>query len=283
MARPAAKYKAPPAPTGPAPASRRKRAEPSSGSAPEHVERNRAAWERWAPGFEPAARRAWKDEELRWGIWGLAESELQLLTSLELDTDVVELGCGTATVSAWLARHGARPVAVDFARAQIDAVGRLQLAFGVPFRTVCGNAEKLEFDDESFDLAISEYGVSLWSEPDRWLPEAHRLLRPGGRLIFVTNSAFLMACTPSTGGRAEEALVRDYFSMAKVEFDEEDAVEFHPTHGEWVRALVAAHFVLEDLIEVRPPPNAVARFDFASLDWARSWPSEEIWVARKAG
>jgi hypothetical protein len=74
--------------------------------------------------------------------------------------------------------------------------------------------------------------------------------------------------------------VRDYFFMGSVEF-EDDAVEFHPTHGEWVRALRATGFVLDDLVEVRPPPDAVARFDFAPLDWARRWPSEEIWVARK--
>jgi SAM-dependent methyltransferase len=249
---------------------------------PDYIGRNKAAWERWAPEYEVAGRRAWREDELRWGIWGIPESELQLFEALEQADDVVELGCGTAVVSAWLAREGFRPVAVDFARAQLETVSRLQLDFGLNFPVICVNAEQLWYEDASFDVAVSEYGASLWCSPHRWLPEAHRLLRPGGTLIFFTNGAFLMACTPTDGGPAAESLVRDYFSMEKVEFPEDDVVEFHPTHGEWIRLLHSTGFVLENLIEVQPPPEAEARFEFVSLDWARQWPSEEIWIARKA-
>ena len=59
-------------------------------------------------------------------------------------------------------------------------------------------------------------------------------------------------------------------------------MEFHLAHGEWVRILNATGFMLENLIEVQPAPNAKARFEFASLEWARRWPSEDIWIARKA-
>ena len=31
----------------------------------------------------------------------------------------------------------------------------------------------------------------------------------------------------------------------------------------------------------RPPKEAKARFDFVSVEWARRWPSEEIWIARE--
>jgi SAM-dependent methyltransferase len=137
------------------------------------------------------------------------------------------------------------------------------------------------FDNSSFDLAISEYGASLWCNPRRWLPEAYRLLRPGGQLVFFTNGAMLMACTPPDGGEASDQLMRDYFSRYRVEFPE-GGVEFHLTHGHWVRLLRATGFVLENLIEVRPSVGAKPRFGFVALDWARRWPSEEIWVARKA-
>src|SRR5690348_2826869 len=47
-----------------------------------------------------------------------------------------------------------------------------------------------------FDLAISECGASLWCDPARWVPEAARVLRPGGRLVFHTTSVLLAMCQP---------------------------------------------------------------------------------------
>lgn len=246
----------------------------------DYVERNRTAWERWAPGYVDAGRKAWQ-EQLRWGIWGIPESEARLLAGVKPRADVIELGCGTAAISACLARLGLRPIGVDIVRSQLETAAQFEREFGLSFGLLCANAEKLHFEDASFDLAISEYGASLWCDPLRWLPEAHRLLRPDGRLIFITNSPLLMACTPEEGGPARNRLVRDYFSTYRMEFPGDGAVEFHLTHGQWVRLLGATGFVLENLIEVQAPPEAKAGFDFASLEWARRWPSEDIWVLRK--
>lgn len=247
----------------------------------DYIERNRTAWGRWAPDAA-AGRKAWQ-EQLRWGIWGIPETEARLLDGAEPRADVIELGCGTAAISAWLSRLGLRPIGVDFVRAQLEAAARLQREFGISFGLLCANAEKLHFGDESFDMAISEYGASLWCDPRRWLPEAHRLLRSHGRLILVTNSPLLMACTPTDGGLARDRMVRSHFGKSQWEFPGDDgAVEFHLTHAEWVRMLNATGFVLENLIEVQPSPGARARFEFASLEWALRWPSEDIWVARKA-
>jgi SAM-dependent methyltransferase len=254
---------------------------PRGGPAPDYIERNRAAWERWAPDHAARGGSAWRDQELRWGLWDTPESELQLLRDVSARSDVIELGCGTAAISAWLARREIRPVAVDISPAQLKTAEQLQHEFGLWFPLIRANAEEVPFDRGSFDLAISEYGASLWCNPRRWLPEAHRLLRPNGQLIFVTNGAFLIACTPADGGAAGDRLVRDYFSRYRVEFPGEEAVEFHLTHGHWVRLLRATGFVLENLVEVRPQPEATPRFEFVSLEWARRWPSEEIWVARK--
>ena len=91
----------------------------------------------------------------------------------------------------------------------------------------------------------------------------------------------LMTCTPSDGSAAGTSLARDYFLRYRVEFPGEESVEFHLTHSDWVRALRNVGFVLEDLIEVRPRAGAKARLEFASLEWARRWPTEEIWIARK--
>jgi SAM-dependent methyltransferase len=248
----------------------------------DYIERNRLAWDRWALHYTGAARKAWTESELRWGIWGVAESELGLLTHLPEGSDVVELGSGPASISAWLARAGLRPVAVDFSRVQLDIAARLQKELEPSFPLIHANAEEVPYEPESFDLAISEYGASLWCEPHRWLAETSRLLRPDGGLIFVTNSPLLMACTPEDGQRAGDVLLRDYFGSPVREYPDDGVVEFHLTHGNWIELLNAYGFVVERLVELRPPHGTQPRFDFVSIEWARRWPSEEIWVARKA-
>jgi SAM-dependent methyltransferase len=248
---------------------------------PEHVARNRAAWERWAPRHISEGRRQWINDELRWGIWGVREEDINLLEDLPPGADVVEFGCGTASVSAWLARRSFKPVGVDFARPQLDAAERFKQEFGVQFPLVFGNAEELHYDRESFDCVISDYGASLWCDPERWVREAARLLRTGGRLVFLTNSTLLVTCTPDAGGSASSWLARDYFGRFRIEFPEDDAVEFHLTHGRWIRILRANGFVLDDLIETRPPGDAAPRPEFAAPDWADRWPTEDIWIATK--
>lgn len=247
----------------------------------DYVERNRVAWENWAPGYEAAGRKAWRDP-LSWGLWRIPEAELRLLEGVKLRADSLELGCGTAAISAWLSRLGYRPIGVDIARAQLETAAQLERDFGLSFGLLRANAEKLHFEDGSFDLVISEYGASLWCDPRRWVPEAHRVLRDDGRLIFITNSPVLMASTPEDGGPAEDRLVRDYFDGHLIEFPGDGAVEFHLIHGEWVQLLHATGFVLEKLIEVQAPFGAKAGYDFASHEWAKRWPSEDIWVARKS-
>jgi len=249
--------------------------------ADEYIQRNLAAWTRWARESALAGRKAWSTAEFCWGLWNTPESELKLVEEVEPGADVIELGCGTAEVSAWIARRGFRPAAVDFSRAMLEVAERLQHEFGPSFPLILANAEQVPYDHDSFDVAVSEYGASLWCDPRRWLPEANRLLRPGGRLVFVTNGALLITCTSADGSQAGDRLVRSYFGSYRVEFPEDDTVEFHPTHSQWIQLLRATGFALENLIEVRPPHGARPRLDFASVEWARHWPSEEIWVARK--
>ena len=87
--------------------------------------------------------------------------------------------------------------------------------------------------------------------------------------------------TRSDGDQPGRTLVRDYFESYRTEFGVDNGVEFHPTHSEWIRQLRACGFSLEGLFEVRPPTGAKARYDVVDIEWARRWPSEEIWIARK--
>ena len=80
---------------------------------PAHVAANREAWDRYAHEYVEAGERAWATDVVDWGIWSIPESDVHLLPEDVSGHDVIELGCGTAYVSAWLAKRGARPVGVD--------------------------------------------------------------------------------------------------------------------------------------------------------------------------
>jgi len=249
---------------------------------PEHVRRNRVQWDAWAAQYVAAGERSWAQDEPSWGIWGVPESDLGVLPADLAGVDSIELGCGTAYVSAWLARRGARPVGIDNSAAQLQTARRLQERHGLRFPLLHGNAESVPCPDASFDLAISEYGACLWADPRRWVPEAARLLRSGGRLIFLVNSMLMTLCQREEEGVAATAeLRRPAFGLHRVEWPGDDSVEFHLTHGEWIRLLGDNGFAVEDLIEVRPPADAKTRYPFVTLDWARQWPCEEVWKARR--
>lgn len=247
-----------------------------------HVLTNRARWDADAPNWVEAGHQNWTQEEPHWGIWQVPESQLHVLPDVE-GVDVIELGCGTGYVSSWLARRGARVVGLDNSRQQLTTARIFQREFGIDFPLLHANAEVVPLASSSFDLAISEYGACLWCDPYRWVPEAARVLRPGGRLIFLTNSVLLMLTMPDleADGPAGQTMIRDYFGMHRNEWPDDPGIEFHLGYGDWIRLLRANGFEVEDMIEVRPPEGSTTRHPLATLDWSRRWPCEEVWKARK--
>src|SRR5919106_1492975 len=166
---------------------------------PEHARKNRIVWDTWAAEYAEWAPRAWAQDAPTWGIFQVPEAELGIFPESVAGLDVIELGCGTAYISAWLARLGARPVGLDNSPAQLATARRMQEQFGLTFPLHLGNAERTPYPDASFDLAISEYGASIWCDPYEWIPEAARILRPGGELIFMVNGILAMLCDPDEG------------------------------------------------------------------------------------
>ena len=248
----------------------------------DHVTRNRAAWDVMAAEYEGPGRRNWSEHDVTWGVWGVPEAQLNVLPDVS-GLDVIELGCGTAYVSAWLARRGARPVGVDNSRAQLTNARRFQREFDLEFPLIHASAEAVPLASNRFDLAISEYGASLWCDPHRWIPEAARLLRPGGRLIFLTNGVLLMLVMPDLESDFPVGtnLIRDYFGMHRFEWPDDPGIDFHLNHGDWIRVLRKNGLEVEDLVEIQPPEGSSTRYPYATLEWARRWPTEEIWKARK--
>jgi SAM-dependent methyltransferase len=255
----------------------------------DHVASNRASWDGDAHNWVERGRRSWAANRISWGIWEIPEDDLQLLPPVA-GLDVVELGCGTAYVSSWLARRGARVVGLDNSGRQLATAARLQAEFDVRFPLVHADAERAPLRDGSFDLAVSEYGAAIWCDPYRWIPEAARILRPGGRLVFLGNSYLLMLMTPAESVPAKRCLQRDHFGMHRFEWEDDPGfLEFHLPHGEMIRVLRRAGFEILDLVEIGAPTDAgtpgaapIPIDPLATVDWARRWPTEEVWIARKA-
>jgi SAM-dependent methyltransferase len=248
----------------------------------DHVQRNREAWDSFAERYAGPGRAQWEANQPTWGIYSVPEADVGMLPPSVDGLDVIELGCGTAYVSSWLARRGARPVGIDNSPAQLETARRLQTEFGVEFPLHLGNAEQTPFPDESFDLAISEYGASIWCDPYLWIPEAARILRPGGQLVFLVNGAILMLCAPDAENEpATDRLLRDYFGMHRFEWPDDPSVEFHLGYGDMIRLLRRCGFEVEDMIEVRPRVEATTSYPYAPVEWARRWPAEEVWKALK--
>lgn len=246
----------------------------------EHVLANRASWDADAANWVERGRRSWESDP-DWGVWAVPETALRLFPEVD-GLDAVELGCGTAYISAWLARLGARPVGLDNSSAQLTTARSFQDEFDVRFPLVHGDAEHPPFRDASFDLAISEYGAAIWCDPYLWIPEAARLLRPGGRLIFLGHSYLAMLTFPDSDEPATEHLQRPHFGMHRFTWSDENGVEFAIPHGEMIRLLRSSGFEIEDLVEIRAPENAVVPSDpLATVEWGRRWPVEEVWKARK--
>jgi SAM-dependent methyltransferase len=226
-----------------------------------HVGLNRAHWDDEAAAVHgPLAHGYWSATEPHWGLWATPESRVSMLPE-----DVA---------------GGARPVGVDISEKQLATARAMQAEFGVDFPLVLGDAERVPCRDDRFDLAISEYGASLWCDPYRWIPEAARLLAPGGRLVFLRPSPLFALCVPPEG-QASTALLRPQFGLRRLDWG--TSTEFNLPHGELLRLLRSHGFMVEDLVEIQAPRDVRRDFAYVSADWAHNWPSEEIWKTRLAG
>jgi len=246
----------------------------------EHERQNRDAWNADADDYQ--ARHGTQLAEstgLAWGTYQIPEAELRILGDV-VGKDILELGCGAAQWSIGLAKLGARPVGVDLSDRQLEHARRLQAAAGVDFPLIHASAETVPLPDASFDIVFCDHGAMTFADPYRTVPEAARLLRSGGLFAFNHHTPIETIHWPIDGDRVTDRLVVDYFGMHR--FDDGETTVFQIPYGEWLRLFRDSGFVVEDLVELRPPADATSSYrDADDLAWARRWPAEEIWRVRK--
>jgi SAM-dependent methyltransferase len=217
---------------------------------------SRAWWDADAADYLAEHARDIGDAEFVWCPEGLHEAEAGLLGEVR-DKRVLEVGCGSAPCSRWLAARGARPVALDLSRGMLAAAAEQNRSTGIAVPLVQAGAEHLPFADGSFDLACSAFGaVPFVAEPVQVMREVFRVLRPGGRWVFAVNHPMRWMFSDDPGP-AGLTVTQSYFDRTPyVEVDDAGRatyVEHHRTLGDRVRDVVAAGLVLDDLVEPEWP------------------------------
>ena len=98
---------------------------------------------------------------------------------------ILDLAAGTGTSTQAFARTGARAVAADFSLGMLRA-GKKQYPDGT---FTAGDALRLPFKDESFDVATISFGLRNVADTRAALAEMYRVTKPGGRLVIAEFSS----------------------------------------------------------------------------------------------
>lgn len=245
------------------------------------AERNRAFWDATADEYQATQGVQLGEHGAAWGVWQIPEAELRILGDVR-GRDVLELGCGAAQFSIELARRGARPIGLDVSQRQLDHAAIGMDRAGVAFPLIHAGAASVPLPDASVDVVFGDHGAMSFVDPYRSMPEAARLLRNGGLLAFSMFTPLAEACWPPGSDHPVDRLVNASFGMHRVDLGHGEHVEYQLPYGAWIRLLVGSGFVLEDLVELRAAPDAVSTYQGeAGRRWARQWPLEHVWKARR--
>ncbi len=223
---------------------------------PTSVMANRRWWDADADDYHAEHGDLLGEVDLLWCPENLREADADLLGDVH-DQRILEVGCGSAPCSRWLATQGARPVALDVSAGMLRYARAAEARTGIAVPLVQADVCALPFADSSFDAAFSAFGaIPFVADSALAMREVARVVRPGGRWVFsVTHPVRWIF--PDDPGPAGLTAMQSYFDRSPyVEVDDDGVpayAEHHRTLGDRVRELVAAGFVLRDLIEPEWP------------------------------
>ena len=242
---------------------------------------NRAFWDDDADDYQ-AAHESQLEQRGRWGVWGIAESEVNAVGDVT-GLDALELGCGGAQHAIGIASRARRRVGLDLSLGQLRHAARNLAHADLRMPLVSASATATPFRDASFDLVFCDNGAMSFCDPYTTVPEVARLLRPNGRLVFNASTLLRNLCFPSDDPDAlvTRKLHTAYFGARMFDWGD-GTIDFQIPHGEWISLFGANGLTVDALIELRPPADATTTYDgYATVQWARQWPAEEIWSVRK--
>jgi SAM-dependent methyltransferase len=179
---------------------------------------------------------------------------------------VLEVGPGPGEVSEQMQRElGAEVVAVDVSARMVE----LARARGVDARV--GDVQELPFADAAFDLVVAAWVLFHVPDLDRGLEEIARVLRPGGRLVAVTNSELHLDEARSHAGfsmagqmtfsreNGEEALRRHFARVERIDVDGTVVFPDAEAIRAYLRSLVTGKHAADRVPELNEPLPATTR------------------------
>lgn len=190
-----------------------------------------------------------------WSPEGLREADAGLLGPVR-GLQVLEVGCGAAQCSRWLAHRGAEVIATDVSAGMLAAARRLDADLGLRTPLLQADGRALPFAAGSIDVAFSAFGaIPFVPDAGRVHAEVSRVLRPGGRWVFAVTHPLRWAF-PDDPTASGLTAVRSYFDRTPyVEADQAGVryVEYHRTLGDHVAEIRGAGLVLDRVVEPEWP------------------------------
>lgn len=242
---------------------------------------NRRVWDAYSDEYQTRHSEELDRAPEAWGVWRVPEASLQALGDLT-GADVLEFGCGGAQWAIALARRGVNVVGMDLSGQQLTHAQANTANADVHVPLVQASATATPFASNSFDVVFCDHGAMTFADPYETVPEAARLLRPGGRFVFCLSSPLFLLMLDPVADRPSETMHRDYFGMHRFQWPGDDMVDFQIPYGEWIRLFHANGLDVEDLMEVPAPADASSSYRNAEeAEWARRWPMEDLWRLRK--
>jgi ubiquinone/menaquinone biosynthesis C-methylase UbiE len=223
------------------------------------VRANRRWWDSDADAYQNQHGTFLGDADFVWCPERLREADAHLLGSDLAGLRILEVGCGAAMCSRWLAGVGARPVAFDLSAGMLRHARAGNRRTGIDVPLVQADAQQLPFTDASFDLAFTAFGaVPFVADSARVMREVARVLRPGGRWVFATTHPIRWIFPDDPGPHGLTATTPYFDRTPYVEFDaagEPTYVEHHRTLGDRIHEITSAGFRLVDVIEPEWPAD----------------------------
>jgi hypothetical protein len=248
---------------------------------PDYVLQNRDHWDGMAKSYADSAERHWAQREPSWGIWGIPEFDVRMIPSDIRGQDVIELGCGTAYVAAWLARRG-RVTGIDNSEAQLATARRMQKEHSLDFPSSTATRRpsltRTPASTSRFPSTARASGRILSSG---FRKRRACCARAAGFISSRTDTCTLCA-PPLETDTVTDRLQRPAFGLHRLEWpDDTGSSSISPwalgpsLPREWIRGGRAARALSAG--------GATTRFTYVTAEWARQWPSEEVWKVRKRG
>lgn len=136
-------------------------------------------WTSAAPGYEQAIAPIMRP-------YAVTTLDLLGLTGGVARLRLLDVAAGTGVVALEAARRGAVVLATDFAPGMVEVMRRRFAAEGLPARVELMDGQALQVEGESFDLAVSTFGLVYFPDPPAGLREMRRVLREGGRVSIAS-------------------------------------------------------------------------------------------------